>query len=161
MQHHVLQNPQHNYSKQGVYLVNFTVRDDTNATAWMQTTAIISKETQANQSGWITIINESQTFDLLALQNVTALLGEKNLTVGKYTQIRLTVASGNITINASGNIEEHTLIVPSDEIKLIHPFTISDNTTTVLILDFIVNQSIHQTGNGKFLLKPTIKIIQE
>jgi hypothetical protein len=73
----------------------------------------------------------------------------------------LTVASAIITINVNGSIEEHTLKVPSDDIKLNHPFTISENTTTVLILDFIVSQSIHQTGNGKFLLKPTIKIIQE
>ena len=156
-----LQNPQHSYSAQGVYLVNLTVTDDFNATAWEQTTAIIDQETETNQSGWITIVNETQTFDLLALQNISALLGEKNLTVGKYTQIRLTVASAIITINVNGSIEEHTLKVPSDDIKLNHPFTISENTTTVLILDFIVSQSIHQTGNGKFLLKPTIKIIQE
>jgi PKD repeat protein len=156
-----LQDPQHSYSAQGIYLVNLTVRDDSNATAWEQTTAIIDQETEVNQSGWITIVNETQTFDLLALQNTSALLGEKNLTVGKYTQIRLTVTSGIITINVNGSIEEHTLKVPSDSIKLIHPFTITENTTTVLTLDFLVNQSIHQTGNGKFLLKPTIKIIQE
>ena len=155
-----LQNSEHNYSAQGVYTVNLTVTDDTNATAWEQTTAFINQEIDNKESGWFTIVNESQTFDLLALQNVTALLGEKNLTAGKYTQIRLTVESGVIIINASGNIEEHTLQVPSNKIKLIHPFIISENVTTVLILDFFVDQSIHQTGNGKFMLKPTIKIIQ-
>jgi len=154
-----LQNPTHNYTTHGIYLVNLTVTDQNNSTAWAQSNAYISSEDD-NDSGWLTIVNESQTFDLIALQNISALLGEQNLTAGKYTQIRLTVEAANITINRSGKREEHTLKVPSSSIKLIHPFTITQNETTVLTLDFLVDQSIHETGNGKFLLKPTIKIIQ-
>jgi hypothetical protein len=156
-----LQNPSHNYSAQGIYVVNLTVTDQNNSTAWAQTNAYIDYEDDDNESGWLTIVNESQTFDLIALQNVSALLGEQNLTAGKYTQIRLTVESANITINRSGQREEQTLKIPSSKIKLIHPFTIVENETTVLTLDFLVDQSIHETGNGKFMLKPTIKIIQE
>jgi hypothetical protein len=156
-----LQNPSHNYSAQGIYVVNLTVTDQNNSTAWAQNNAYIDYEDDDNESGWLTIVNESQTFDLIALQNVSALLGEQNLTAGKYTQIRLTVESANITINRSGQREEQTLQIPSSKIKLIHPFTITKNETTVLTLDFLVDQSIHETGNGKFMLKPTIKIIQE
>jgi len=155
-----LQNPQHNYSARNIYVVNLTVRDNNNTTAWEHTNAYIDQENQDNQSGWLTIVNKSQTFDLIALQNITALLGEKNLTAGKYTQIRLTVESAVLTINRSGAIEEQSLKVPSSKIKLIHPFTITENETTVLTLDFLVDQSIHETGNGKFMMKPTIKIIQ-
>lgn len=155
-----LQNPYHNYSAQGIYLVNLTVSDNNNTTAWAQTIASIGQEEPDNESGWFSIVNESQTFDLIALQNVSALLGEQNLSAGKYTQIRLTVESANITINRSGVIEKHTLKIPSGKIKLIHPFMISENETTVLTLDFLVDKSIHETGNGKFMLKPTIKIIQ-
>jgi PKD repeat protein len=156
-----LQNPSHNYSAQGIYVVNLTVTDQNNSTAWAQTNAYIDQEDYDNESGWLTIVNESQSFDLIALQNVSALLGEQNLTAGKYTQIRLTVESANITINRSGQREEQTLKIPSSKIKLIHPFTITKNETTVLTLDFLVDKSIHETGNGQFMLKPTIKIIQE
>jgi hypothetical protein len=156
-----LQNPSHNYSTQGIYVVNLTVTDQNSSTAWAQTNAYIDQEDYDNESGWLTIVNESQSFDLIALQNVSALLGEQNLTAGKYTQIRLTVESANITINRSGQREEQTLKIPSSKIKLIHPFTITKNETTVLTLDFLVDQSIHETGNGQFMLKPTIKIIQE
>ncbi len=156
-----LQNPSHNYSGKGIYVVNLTVTDHNNSTAWTQTNAYIGYEEDSNESGWHIIVNESQTFDLIALQNVSALLGEQNLTAGKYTQIRLTVESAKITINRSGEREEHTLKISSNKIKLIHPFVIMENETTVLTLDFLVDQSIHETGNGKFLLKPTIKIIQE
>jgi hypothetical protein len=156
-----LQNPSHNYSTQGIYVVNLTVTDQNSSTAWAQTNAYIDQEDYDNESGWLTIVNESQSFDLIALQNVSALLGEQNLTAGKYTQIRLTVESANITINRSGQREEQTLKIPSSKIKLIHPFTITKNETTVLTLDFLVDKSIHETGNGQFMLKPTIKIIQE
>jgi glycosyltransferase involved in cell wall biosynthesis len=37
--------------------------------------------------GWFTVVNTTQTFDLIALQNVTALLGSMNLSAGWYTQI--------------------------------------------------------------------------
>lgn len=155
-----LQSPKHNYSLKGVYIANLTVTDDNTTTAWNETIAYIDQEEEDNDSGWFTIVNESQTFDLLALQNVTALLGEENLSVGKYTQIRLSIESAEITINRSGNLENYTLKVPSEKIKLIHPFLISENEITVLILDFIVDKSIHETGNGTFIMKPTIKIIQ-
>lgn len=144
----LLQNPQHNYTSKGVYIVNLTVTDNNNSTAWNQTYASIGQEENDGGSEWLTIVNESQTFDLIALQNVTKLLGQKNLSAGEYTQIRLTVASAILTINTSGTIEQHTLQVPSSSIKLIHPFTIIKNQTTVLTLDFDVNESIHETGNG-------------
>jgi PKD repeat protein len=155
-----LQNPLHNYTTKGVYTVNLTVVDNASLTAWDKTKATIGEEID-NESGWITIVNNSQTFDLISLQNVTELLGEKNLTAGKYTQIRLKVESAIITINNSGTIEEHTLEIPSNKIKLIKGFQINENETTVLTLDFDVYKSIHQTGNDKYILKPTIKIIQE
>jgi hypothetical protein len=50
-------------------------------------------------AGWEMIVNESQTFDLISLQNVTDFFGSVNLSVGMYTQIRLMVESCVITIN--------------------------------------------------------------
>lgn len=113
-----------------------------------------------NESGWYTIVNKSQTFDLIALQNVTQLLGEKNLTAGKYTQIRLTIEVANITINNSGVIETHNLTIPSGTIKLIKGFWIIENETTNLTLDFNIFESIRKTGNDTYIFQPTIKVIE-
>jgi len=45
---------------------------------------------ETNMTGeWITIVNESQTFDLIALQNATELFGSANLSAGWYTQISM------------------------------------------------------------------------
>jgi len=106
---------------------------------------------------WIYISNESQTFDLVQLQNATDVLGEVNLSAGWYTQIRLSVDKALVTIDG----EQYDLKIPSKNVKLITPFLVEDNETLILTLDFDVQKSVHETGNGKYIMKPTIKVIQE
>lgn len=108
-------------------------------------------------AGWYSVVNLSQTFDLIALQNVTDILGSTNLSAGWYTQIRLYVDKAVLTIDGV----EYDCKIPSNTIKLIKPFRITQNSTTTLILDFDVQKSVHETSNGKYMFKPTIKIIQE
>ena len=104
----------------------------------------------------VAVVEEEQTFDLIELIDVTEFLGETELTSGKYTQIRLLVSSINLEVDG----EPVTLKVPSNKIKLVKPFTISTNKTTTLTLDFDAEESVHQAGS-KYILKPTIKVIQE
>ena len=154
----------HNYSIDGEYIVNLTVTNNSGngVSDWYITTATIGiiDDDDTSTAGWYTIIEESQEFDLIELQNVTDILGEENLSAGKYTQIRLTVEQAEITINNSGTIEVHDMKIPSNKVKLIKAFWIYENETTELTLDFDVYESVHQTGNNKFIMKPTIKIIQ-
>jgi hypothetical protein len=113
---------------------------------------------ETNTTGeWITIVNESQTFDLIQLENVTELFGEANLSAGWYTQIRLYVEQALVTIDGV----QHDLEISPQHIKLIRPWKIVDGETLVLILDFDIQKSIHQTGNDRYKMKPTIKVIQE
>lgn len=107
-------------------------------------------------AAWLTVVNTSQIFDLISLHNVTELLGSVNLSAGWYTQIRLCVTKTVLTVDG----KEYDCKIPSSTLKLITPFRISANTTTTLTLDFNVQKSVHQTGNNKFMFKPTIKIIQ-
>ena len=146
--------------------MNLTVTDDngTGVIDWYITTATIGEiddDDDDSTAGWYTIVNESQTFDLIALQNVTEILGENNLSAGKYTQVRLTVEQAEITINNSDIIEVYDMKIPSKKVKLIKSFWIYENKTTVLTLDFDIYKSVHRTGNNKFIMKPTIKVIQE
>ena len=163
-----IKDPQHLYEAEGEYMVNLTVTDFNNTTAWDITYAIIEDAEEDDEdddedgyAGWHTVVNESQTFDLIALQDVTDVLGSQTLTVGKYTQIRLTIEEAVITVNNNDNLEEHDLKVPSGSIKLTKGFWIYEDETTVLTLDFDIHESVHKTGSNKYILKPTIKIIQE
>ena len=108
-------------------------------------------------AGWYTVVNESKTFDLIALLNITEFFGSANLSTGMYTQIRLTVEKCVITVNGT----EYHCTVPSGAIKLIKPFTLKANQTTILIMDFNVQKSITENGNQQYTFKPVIKVTQE
>lgn len=111
-----------------------------------------------NSTGeWVIVVEEPQTFDLIALQNVTELFGSTNLSAGWYTQIRLHVDEALVTIDGV----QYNLTIPSETVKLIKPFKIEANETTTLTLDFDVQKSVHDNGDGEYILKPTIKVITE
>lgn len=108
------------------------------------------------EAGWITVVAEPQTFDLIAIKDVKEFLGSKALEPGKYTQIRLSVQKALVTIDN----KEYDLTVPSEKIKLIKPFTIVAGQNTTLVLDFDAQQSIGSSGSGKYNMRPTIKVME-
>ena len=111
----------------------------------------------SNTTGWYTVVNKSQIFDLMTLQNnVTEELGIVNLSAGLYTQIRLYIEKVVLTIDGV----QYDCKIPSNTIKIISTFQISTDNTTTLTLDFDIWESVHETGNGNYTFQPTIKIIQ-
>jgi hypothetical protein len=108
-------------------------------------------------TGWFTVVEGPVTYDLIAIKDVKEVLGSKNLTAGKYTQVRLSVDEAVVTIDGV----EHNLSISSGKIKLIQGFDIEAGKTTTLTLDFDAAESIRETGNGSYRMNPTIKIIQE
>ena len=124
---------------------------------------------------WITVATLNETYDLLTLVGgVMATLGQKELEPGTYNQMRLIL--GNEYDESQHPYPQylidkdqvaHELKVPSGYqtgIKLVSQFEIVENLTTELILDFDVSRSIHLAGQasqngGKYILKPTIKVI--
>jgi len=108
-------------------------------------------------TGWFTVIEKPQAFDLIVIKNVKKFLGSVNLSVGRYSQIRLQVESALVTINGI----DYDLKIPSKTVKLISPFSIYANKTTTLTLDFDVQESIHSSSQDKYIMNPTIKVIQE
>ncbi|SNQ62813.1 DUF4382 domain-containing protein [Candidatus Methanoperedens nitratireducens] len=110
-----------------------------------------------NETGWFTVVKQEKTFDLIKIKDVKELIGTSDLQAGKYTQIRLNVDKALVTINGT----EYDLTIPSKTVKLIKPFNIVENQTTKLTLDFDANESIRSQGKDKYVMNPTIKVIQE
>ena len=106
---------------------------------------------------WEIIVEEPQTFDLIEIRNVKEFLGSKNLSTGVYTQIRLHVDEASAIIDDV----QYELEIPSNTIKLVKGFQIDTGETITLTLDFDVNESIHKTGNDRYIFQPTIVVIQE
>jgi len=120
-------------------------------------------------SSWITVFNGTKRFDLVEYsEDVIALLGEKELEPGKYTQIRLYIAEADIKLyNSDMSIwnKSYEVKIPSKVLKLIHPFTIEENKTLVLTLDFDIVKSFCEgtlcrrpgSPNEWWVFKPTLK----
>ncbi|NLH25448.1 MAG: DUF4382 domain-containing protein, partial [Methanomicrobiales archaeon] len=105
---------------------------------------------ETDTAGWITVINETQSVDLLQFVNVSKVLGEKTLDAGTYTQIRLKIDSGTITVDGT----DYSLTVPSGVLKLNRGFVLVPNETRMLTLDFNMEKSVVSTGSDKYMLKP-------
>ncbi len=117
----------------------------------------VHKAGSDSTSGWVVINNNAATYDLLTLRNgASAILGNNSLDAGHYSQIRLILGSG-CTVVANGTT--YVLNIPSGGIKLNHEFDILDGTLYELTLDFNVDHSIHQSGNGPYMMVPVIRLV--
>ena len=109
-------------------------------------------------------LNGSRTVDLLTLQDGnTTLLNEVNLPAGEIAHVRFVLDLENcfITFNDETNTSLE-LEVPSGAqtgYKAIGGFTIPAGGTVNVTADFDVRKSVTATGNGRYKLNPTIKII--
>ncbi|KYK24780.1 hypothetical protein AYK25_01755 [Thermoplasmatales archaeon SM1-50] len=104
---------------------------------------------------WFTVVNESQTFDLIEIMDVKEFLGRAELDIGIYTQIRLNIDSCVITVNGT----EYMCRLPTESIKLVKQFELTTSETTTLTLDFDVNESVMQKGVYEFIFQPVIIVI--
>jgi hypothetical protein len=126
-----------------------------------QTAPETDEEMEATESddsdtaGWIVVVSQPRTVDLMRLTNVSEVIGQKEMEAGRYTQIRLKIDSGIITVDG----KEHNLAVPSGVLKLNRGFVLKPNETLKLTLDFNVERSIIRTGSDQYKLKPVIAVI--
>jgi hypothetical protein len=137
-------------------------------------------ESGSDQDGsWVVVATPRKTYNLLKLVNgVTETLGEDELAIGVYNQIRLIIGetpesennmfgephpSANYVVLDDGADTIKPLKIPSGintGIKLVHRFTVREGQVVELLLDFDACRSVVKAGNsGKYILKPTIKVI--
>jgi len=112
-----------------------------------------------DDEGWFTVAEPDSMFDLLLLRNgVFTNLGSITVPAGHYTQVRLLLASGSYVV---ANGQRHDLTVPSGlqtGLKLIGGFDVPDGGLVDIGVDFDAARSIHVTGNGRYMLKPTARV---
>jgi hypothetical protein len=100
---------------------------------------------ETDDSGWITIFEGEKTVDILSYTDTIAVIAEKELESGKYTQLRMHIDSGSIKIyNTYTQVYNKTfpINIPSKELKFVHPFTIEEGKKVVITLDFDVVESV-------------------
>ena len=107
-------------------------------------------------------LNESRTINLLALQDGnTTLLSKVDLPSGEIQHVRFMIDTKECYIELIGGIEKPIEVPSADQTgyKSIGGFTIPAGGTVNVTADFDLRKSLTVTGNGRYKLNPTIKII--
>lgn len=104
---------------------------------------------------WRTLVQSDDGIDvdlLNASGTRSAFLGEADLEAGTYTQIRVQV------IEAYGiqDGERSDFRVPSGTLKLVRSFQVEADQETKITLDFDLDQSLTQAGQGQWILTPVV-----
>jgi hypothetical protein len=113
----------------------------------------------------------TRTCDLKKLEGSEDVLGSVALPVGKYTMVKLTVDRAALYFDnpsvgpaCAPTMAEppgamSALQIPSGEVKLNRPFDIVLAVPITMLLDFDGDQSIHQTGNGTYMMNPVVSVV--
>jgi hypothetical protein len=130
----------------------------------------VNKSGTANETdaGWTDItLSPAKKINLLNLTNgALEALGQTSLEAGHYSQLRLVLdPNTNGTANTvlpSGKTTEVALDTPSavqSGIKLVGEFDVAAGQKSDVVLDFDACKSVLTKGNGKYSLKPVIKMV--
>jgi hypothetical protein len=114
----------------------------------------------------------SRTCDLKKLTTVQEVLGTGALAAGHYTQIRLVAASATLYFdNPSSDTtacassltapagRSAPVVIPSGEVVLNREFDVTSGATTTMVLDFDGDQSVKDTGNGRYMMTPVVAVV--
>ncbi len=104
------------------------------------------------------ITSESVLVNLMDLEDTSVLLVTLSVESGTYEFIQVDLDESRSYVVESG--EEKPLQISSTEIKVLGGFEVPEGEATTLLLDFDVNQSLVQEGNGQWLLQPVIVMQQ-
>lgn len=110
-----------------------------------------------DSKGWTTLpLNQATPFELLSHQdNIASLVPMLELESGDICEFRIIVGDNNYVVTDEG---VQSLKVPSSEVKFKGQVTIADGVSTKVVVDFDAAESLHATGNGKYILRPVIRI---
>lgn len=117
-----------------------------------------SVEAHSTTQGWVTITNTNtqQTFDLIKLKQdgTLSLVANASVQPGTYDQLRLDISSVVVT-DANGT---HQAKLPSSVLKINTVFNVTANSTTAIKFDFSASESLHITGDGKYIMAPVLNL---
>jgi hypothetical protein len=115
--------------------------------------------TDDSTSGWVTLRDDTATYDLLTLRNgVEAALGSAAVSAGQYTQIRLILGAGSTVVVDGASYPLEVSSGFETGVKLVHQFSVAAGGTTDLTLDFDAENSVRYQ-NGSYRMQPVIRVV--
>jgi hypothetical protein len=92
--------------------------------------------------------------DLLTLTDSSILLATHAVEAGEYEYIMVELDETRSSIAI--DFLDMSLRIPSEKIKVLGSFQVTEDGTTTVTLDFDARQSVQQLGNGAWLMTPII-----
>ncbi|MBI5227864.1 DUF4382 domain-containing protein [Candidatus Micrarchaeota archaeon] len=113
-------------------------------------------QVHSTSESWITVSSTPKVIDLMQLKasGNEELLADTQIPKGSYDQLRLQISSVVVT-DAQG---DHEAKLPSNDLKIMGNMEVKENSTATANFDFIASESLHKTGNGKFIMAPVIQV---
>ena len=138
--------------------VVFTITDaaaDMQGVTQVQVT-VDNMQAHSTTEGWVTLSSTSQTYNLLELksENKLEIIADANISAGTYDQVRMDISQVTV-VDSNGS---HEAKLPSGELKIFTQLEVNANSTSTATFDFIADESLHITGNGKYILAPVIQV---
>ena len=115
---------------------------------------------EEGENGWVAIMEDSMNVNLLDYQNGATLeLGTIELEAGQYNQIRLLLGDNNTVVIDGETFDLTTPSAQQSGYKLNVNATVEENQVYELVIDFDASQSITETGNNRYILKPVLRTV--
>lgn len=126
----------------------------------IETVMVHVSDTGNGTEGWVELSTNSGIYNLLDLQNdITTVLVDTNvLPVGDIQQMRLILGDNNWVVVDSVMYPLEMSSQTNTGLKFNVDATIAPNDLVEILIDFDAGQSIVQTGQGTYKLKPVIKV---
>jgi len=125
---------------------------------------MIKGNTDSGDNGWTSVgdkaqVGEGKIYDLLKLTGgANIVLIDSVIPAGNLGQIRLILGDENTVVVDGKSFALTTPSAQQSGLKLQINQTLVGGVTYEFLLDFVVDKSIVDTGNSKYILKPVIQV---
>ncbi|MDI1234689.1 MAG: DUF4382 domain-containing protein [bacterium] len=121
---------------------------------------IIGAEVNSDVNGWVALNVKAGIYNLLDLTNgKDTLIANGQVAVGNVSQIRLILGDNNKVVVKGTTYLLTTPSAQQSGLKLQVHAELLAGVDYNMLLDFDADKSIVATGNGKYMLKPVIRVV--
>lgn len=155
--------PNNNNETQGEMTVKMTDAPGDYAALDVEITKV---EAFLDNSGWVTLNNQTQTVAVLDLTNgtSTSLASSSSVDAGFYSKLRLTFGnSNNLSVGVGSGMNQFGLNFGTNtqqQVEIVVDEQIDAGSTNEIVLDFNVAESIVELG-GSYFIDPAISEIED
>ena len=129
---------------------------------WITFDAVTIKPEQNDAQTYV--VDPPKKINLLSLTGTSSTeLLNQSLDAGRYSWIRLSIDDADNNTYLVNNTGTHSLRIPSGNqtgLKLNRSFTVDADVETAFTIDFDLRKSVHMTGSGSYMMRPTLRIVE-